>query len=95
MAVLMVGEIPASLDQYKQVNEKMDAEANPPEGLIVHTAQAIDGGVRIVDVWESEDAYNRFRAERLGAAVEAVVGAAPDEQPGGEIRQLDNVIRGR
>ena len=32
----------------------------PVEGLLVHAAGQTDQGFRVVDVWESEDACNRF-----------------------------------
>ncbi|HEY7561428.1 MAG TPA: hypothetical protein VH650_04560 [Gaiellaceae bacterium] len=32
----------------------------PAEGLLVHTAGEAEGGFRIVDVWESEEAVQRF-----------------------------------
>jgi hypothetical protein len=46
-----------------------------PAGLIVHVAEPHgDGGVRIVDVWDSQADYERFRDERLVPAVRRVVG---------------------
>lgn len=36
-----------------------------PPGLISHVAGPVEGGWRIVNVWESEDAYRRFVSERL------------------------------
>jgi hypothetical protein len=32
----------------------------PAEGMLVHTAGEAEGGFRIVDVWESEEAVQRF-----------------------------------
>ncbi len=36
----------------------------PVEGLLVHVAGEAEGGFRVVDVWESEEALRRF-AETL------------------------------
>jgi hypothetical protein len=36
----------------------------PVEGLLVHAAGEGEGGFRVVDVWESEEAFGRF-AETL------------------------------
>ena len=94
MAVLMTQEIPATKEQYDQVNEKLGVPADPPQGLLIHTAEETSNGMRVVDVWESEDAYNKFNEERLGAAVVEVMGPAPEgAQPESEVRELTNVIK--
>src|SRR5205823_5605813 len=61
-----------TLDIYDRVTAELGDD--PPAGLIVHTAGTHGNGVRIIDVWESEDAWTRFRDERLGPAVAKVVG---------------------
>jgi hypothetical protein len=43
-----------------------------PEGIISHVAGATDGGWCVVDLWESQQHFDRFFAERLGPAIEAV-----------------------
>ena len=79
MPVTFVTEFPSSPDQYDQVNEEAQVSANPPNGLIVHIASPIDGGMmRIVDVWESEEDLRAFENERLLAAIEKVMGPMPD-----------------
>jgi hypothetical protein len=40
---------------------KLESPADwPAEGMLVHTAGEAEGGFRIVDVWESEEAVQRF-----------------------------------
>jgi hypothetical protein len=52
-------------------------ESQPwPEGIISHTAGATQGGWFVVDVWESQEAFDRFFAERLGPAL-ATANVAP------------------
>ena len=54
------------------------SNADPPAGVIFHTAGFTGTGLfRIFDVWESEDAWQRFRDERLMPAVQAVAQGAP------------------
>ena len=36
-----------------------------PDGLIARVAGPTDEGVRVIDIWESEATWERFRAERL------------------------------
>jgi hypothetical protein len=84
----------ATTEQYDEVERNVDVENNPPDGLIIHTAAADGQTMRVVDVWESADQFNRFREERLGAAVSAVMGEAPpDDGPGPEITELHNVSK--
>jgi hypothetical protein len=49
----------------------------PVEGLLLHVAGESPGGFRVVDVWESEDACNRF-GEALGPILKEV---GVDDQP--------------
>jgi hypothetical protein len=94
MAVSVVIEFEGTPEEYDQVNEKMDAVANPPDGLIVHTGADIGNGkMRVIDVWESADAYGKFAESQLGPAIVEVVGpTAPQVAP--EITELRQVIKG-
>jgi hypothetical protein len=62
---------------YEQVSAKLDVANNPPEGLIFHWVGDVDGKWTVNDVWESRDAYERFREERLFPAVKEVSGMDP------------------
>ncbi len=52
-----------------------------PDGLIVHVAGPTDSGFRIIEVWESQEAWERFRSERLRPAARGVPGDAPVHEP--------------
>jgi hypothetical protein len=52
-----------------------------PAGLIVHVAGPTDSGFRIIDVWESQEAWERFRNERLRPTARTVAGDASSERP--------------
>lgn len=41
-----------------------------PEGIVSHYAGPSDAGWTVVDIWESDEAFDKFKAERLGAAME-------------------------
>jgi hypothetical protein len=48
-------------DLYDQVNPRVNPPGNPPDGLIFHSSgPSPDGGWRILDVWESREAFDRF-----------------------------------
>jgi hypothetical protein len=77
------------------VQGRLDAESNPPSGLIVHTSGPVEGGWRIVDVWGSVEDYQRFSDERIGPAVMAFAQEAGIEPvaPKLKVRELYDVIR--
>jgi hypothetical protein len=96
MAVMVIQEFPATVEQYDQVNEKLDPANNPPEGLILHSGADMGGGkMKVVDVWESEDAWNSFLEGRLGPAVVEVMGPPPEgvEPPPIEVRELRDLVQ--
>jgi hypothetical protein len=72
-----------STTNYDAVNERLNVDANPPAGLIVHTAGFDeDGGVfRILDVWETQEDADRFLRERLMPLVEELLAGRPDAPP--------------
>jgi hypothetical protein len=62
---------------YDGVQAEMGVKENPPEGLIFHWAGELDGKWAVMNVWESTDAYERFRDERLFPAIKKVSGMDP------------------
>jgi hypothetical protein len=79
MAVVLVHQGPSfTQERYDEVVRRMmgkDRAASPTdwpvEGLLVHAAGEGPNGFRVVDVWESEEACNRF-GEVLGPHLEDV-----------------------
>ena len=62
---VFVEDVAASWEHYRRFAEALDGPL--PDGLVLHAAGPTDEGFRIVAVWDSEGAWRRFRAERLGA----------------------------
>ena len=58
MSYVLVEDVAASWERYEQLAAPL-REATPA-GLILHAAGRTDEGFRIVEVWESEDAWRRF-----------------------------------
>jgi hypothetical protein len=52
-------------------NKHADWLATPPDGGIAHVTWWEGENCHNLDVWESEDAFGRFGAERLGPAIAA------------------------
>ncbi|HEX5027703.1 MAG TPA: hypothetical protein VFV56_02705 [Gaiellaceae bacterium] len=54
----VVEDIAASWERYERFARQL--EEAPPEGLILHAAGRTDEGFRIVEIWESEEAWRSF-----------------------------------
>jgi hypothetical protein len=78
VAYAFVQDVPASWEQYRRVGEALADPA--PVGLIAHVAGPTDEGYRIIEVWESEAAWQRFENERLAPAIGAI-GGPPQPLP--------------
>jgi quinol monooxygenase YgiN len=86
VAVIVQG---GTREEYDAVAERINAEGIP-EGAIIHTATETPDGVRMLDVWESREAFERFMQERIAPLAEELeidmTGAKP------EIYELFTVI---
>ena len=68
MAVVIVHQgAGLTRESYEETVRRLTGKARlespadwPVEGVLVHTAGEAEGGFRIVDVWESEEAVKRF-----------------------------------
>jgi hypothetical protein len=58
----------ATLEQYDQIIQKMGLKQGgpTPPGAISHFVMKTDDGFRVVDVWESKEAFERFAQEQIG-----------------------------
>ena len=55
MSYAFVEDIAASWEDYDRFTSSL--EGTVPDGLLVHVAGPTDEGIRIVEVWESRDAW--------------------------------------
>jgi hypothetical protein len=68
-------------EQYDAINDHIEVNANPPEGLIFHAAGPIEDGWGVIDFWESREHFDRFQAERLGPGIAELGDRAPQGPP--------------
>jgi hypothetical protein len=99
MAVLMENRVEQSNTEiYDAVSERVKVEDDPPAGMIVHTAIDLgEGGIRIVDVWESQQDFEAFRDQRLLPAIQAVLsekGIEPQGPPNYEFSEIHHLVKG-
>lgn len=91
MSYVLQYDVPADEQFYRRVREQIGEEQ--PKGLIVHMVLKREGGLRHVGLWESKEAWERFREERVQPALARVCEAAGFAQlpPRPEERQMDLV----
>ncbi len=70
-----VEDIAASWEHYGRFAAALEGPL--PDGLVLHAAGPTDEGFRIIGVWESEEAWQRFRADRLDPDAERVAEIPP------------------
>ncbi len=56
--------------QYEQLRPLARWETDHPEGAIFHVAWFTDGGISVLDVWESSEQFDRFFQDRLMPAIQ-------------------------
>lgn len=70
MALAYLFEVPdTTLAQYEGVMEMAHPGGRLAPGCLMHIAGPHDGGVRIVDVWESQEVFDAFVREQLQPAL--------------------------
>lgn len=76
---MMVDNPQGSQEDYDQVREQVGLDR--PAGGVLHVAgPSPNGGWRVIEVFDSEEAAKRFVRERLAPAFQAI-GASPPPPP--------------
>ncbi len=71
MAVAILVEVPnANSSQYDAVIKEVFPGGTPPGGLLFHVAGPAEGAWRVVDVWESQQAFDSFAQTTLVPAMQ-------------------------
>lgn len=94
MAVTMDLHMPSEAGQlYEPLNREIGvSDGHLPEGSIHHFATKTSDGFNIFEVWESQEAFDRFVRDRLLPALGKLAGSqAPRIQP--IVGKLHNELR--
>ena len=68
MTFAFTQDVPIDATFYRRIADGLGSEA--PKGLITHIAiERPEGGLRYIDIWESEEDCERFTQERLHPVV--------------------------
>jgi hypothetical protein len=89
MAVVVVFQAPSlTQESYAEVTQKLNGKRRmespsdwPVEGLLVHAAGQSPDGFRVVDVWESEEAFGAFGETLVPILQEVGIDAEPEVYP--------------
>jgi hypothetical protein len=79
-----------STDQYDTVNDALDPKGNPPDGLIAHSARLDGDSLRILDLWESPEAFGAFAESRIGPTMGETLGDDAPAVPAPKFTELHN-----
>jgi hypothetical protein len=79
MAIVVTAEVPGgTAEQDDSIVERLDLAGNPPPGSLARVAGPAEGGWRIISVWESREAFEAFRRDRLEPALREVGRPSPN-----------------
>src|SRR5215217_8108821 len=67
--------------QYHAIMQALAANGQLAPGEICHIPKVVEAGWRFVDVWESEEAFKAFLADRLSAILDTTGLQPPIETP--------------
>lgn len=89
MTYAYIQDVPIDADLYHRIIEELGPE--PLAGSLLHLCvRNPEGGLRYIDLWESEEACTRAFDERIHPAVDAAFGGArPPVEP--TVQHLDIV----
>jgi hypothetical protein len=79
-------------EQYEEAREVVNWEGDVPDGAVLHVAAFDEDGIRVTDVWESEDQFNRFVESRLMPGVQQI---GIQGQPDVEFLPVQNIFNAR
>ncbi|TQK52241.1 hypothetical protein FBY35_2672 [Streptomyces sp. SLBN-118] len=57
-------------EQYNTVRDEVRWEEEAPDGAVLHVAWFERDGLHVTDIWNSQEAFERFYAERLAPGVQ-------------------------
>jgi hypothetical protein len=89
MAIMLVFEgAGVTQAQYDQVGKEVTPDNKPPAGMLYHVAAPMANGYRVVEVWESQAAADKFFQEKLAQALpKANINVKP------EFAQVHNIMK--
>jgi len=71
MAIAVIGDTPGgTAEQDEAILQRLNVAENPPAGVLARLAGPFAGSWRVISVWESQEAWEAFRRDRLEPALQ-------------------------
>lgn len=71
MAIVVIDHAPGfTVEQWETMQRQFNESKNPPQGILAQMAGPFEDGWRVISVWESQEAYEAFRRERLTPVIQ-------------------------
>jgi hypothetical protein len=85
----------ATLAQYDEALAKMGRTpgGRGAPGSLFHWVTATEDGIRVTDVWESREAFEKFAQEQIGPITMEVGFPAPPEITFYDVHNYDSTVR--
>ncbi len=73
MATVMLMNWPeVSVEQYQQARKEVNWEGDVPNGAKFHVSWMAEDGFHVLDLWESNEDFEKFTQDRLMPAVQKI-----------------------
>ena len=70
MAIVVKADFPSiSPEAYQKTHADLLSDGRP-DGMIAHCCSAKDGGISIIDIWESQEHFQAFAATKIAAVMQ-------------------------
>jgi hypothetical protein len=79
-------------EMYEAVNEQVMPDDELPDGCELHIGGPVEQGWRVITVWESREAFDRFREEKLLPTIRALAGDEPPPRAEPEVNPVHKVV---
>jgi hypothetical protein len=87
MAVLLTAEVSGQTQQgYDGMLQFLAESIKVAPGFILHTAHAVEGGWRVIEIWETKEAANQFFAKHVAPNL------PPGVRPKRTVQELHSLV---
>src|SRR5688572_13136323 len=78
MAIVVTGDIPGGNPQMDEgMLQQLGLSTSPPPGALARMSGPVEGGWRVMSVWQSQEAWDAFRRDRLEPMLQQMGQPAP------------------
>ncbi|MGN6635601.1 MAG: hypothetical protein ACTHJ6_09100 [Oryzihumus sp.] len=98
MTVMVEIDMPMPRDLIEALGNEMGVHAHAPDGLVSHVLAETPDGVHVVDIWDSQEMFERFRDNQLVPEMMKMLQARgitpPAELPEARYTPVYDLVRG-